>query len=283
MVVGPPLWDAAADATAGPLYDTSNATVSVIIPCLNEERLIAHTVRHVREQLHPAPCEVIVVDGGSSDGTVKAAERAGAKVVRASRRGRGLQMNQGAQAASGELLMFLHADTELPADAVTQVRQALAHPRTVLVGFRPLILDGDKPMWFSTANNFGKTWYGPILMRPLSWLRGLRCLFGDQAMTVRAADFAAAGRFREDIPIMEDAELCIALHMAGPADKARHRGRGRVRMLLDSPARTSGRRIAAWGEARANGIFALISILWLAGAPPRELQRVYRRLYTDVR
>ncbi|KXZ55655.1 hypothetical protein GPECTOR_2g1205 [Gonium pectorale] len=170
-------------------------------------------------------------------------------------------------------------------DTVAQVRRELARPRTVLLGFRPQIVDpaSGRTLWISTINNLTKTWYGAMLLRPTSFIRGLRCLFGDQALCCRSSDFRAVGGFRRDYPIMEDAELCIALHMAGPADSSRHRGRGRVRMLMHRPAVTSGRRIVAWGELRANLIFAYISVLWLAGATPTQLHHTYRTLYKDVR
>ncbi|KAG2453841.1 hypothetical protein HYH02_002048 [Chlamydomonas schloesseri] len=311
------VWDAWQDAIS-PRVDTSRASVSVVIPAINEERVIADTVRHVLTQWDPPPLEVIVADGGSTDGTVAAARRAGARIVRCGR-GRALQMNAGAQVAAGQLLLFLHADTRLPTDAVACARHDFSIARTVLVGFRPLILDGGRPMWFSTANNWAKTYYGPMLLRPASYVRGLRIMFGDQGLSCRAVDFRAVGGYRAYLPLMEDAELCLDLHNSGPAaaeaaevkvvataaavadvgvaseegkGRPAHKSssggggcsaRGRVRMRQDRAAATSGRRIAAWGELRANCIFAYISMLWLAGAAPAELHAVQRRLYTDIR
>eukprot|EP00198_Chlamydomonas_reinhardtii_P006532 XP_001695868.1 predicted protein [Chlamydomonas reinhardtii] len=246
----------------------SAASVSVIIPAINEERVIGDTVRQVLREWDPPPLEVIVADGGSTDGTVEAARKAGARIVRCGR-GRGLQMNAGAAAAAGQLLLFLHADTLLPVDAVACVREDFSIPRTVLVGFQPLIIDGGRPMWFSTFNNWAKTYYGPMLLRPASYVRGLRIMFGDQGLCCRAADFRAVGCYRAALPLMEDAELCLDLHNAGP--------------LQDRAAATSGRRIAAWGELRANCIFAYIALLWLGGAAPEELRAVQRRLYHDIR
>lgn len=79
------------------------ASVSVIVPALNEEKCIGATLRYLKS-MTPAPAEIIVVDGGSSDGTVRAARQEGAKVVRSKQRGRGAQMNAGADAAKGEPL-----------------------------------------------------------------------------------------------------------------------------------------------------------------------------------
>ncbi|GFR52071.1 hypothetical protein Agub_g14594 [Astrephomene gubernaculifera] len=282
LVAAANAWDALLDASI-PRQDMRNATVSVIIPVLNEERIIAETVRHVLQDLQPPPYEVIVVDGGSTDGTAAAAVKVGARLVRSGGRGRGLQMNAGAAAARGAVLLFLHADTRLPGDAVAEVRSALSAPRTVLVGFRPLIEDGGRPMWASSLNNLAKTWYGPLLLRPASFVRGLRVVFGDQALSCRAADLRHAGGYRPDIPFMEDAELCLHMHMAGPARRDLHAGRGRVRMLMHRAATTSGRRIAAWGELRANWVFARVALMWLAGATPAQLHSCYRELYPDVR
>ena len=82
---------------------------------------------------------------------------------------------------------------------------------------------------FFSANNTLKSYYGPLLLRPLSFLRGLRCLFGDQTMFCRAADFRRVGGFDGRLPIMEDADLCIRLHMAG---KPRRRRCCHVLLLL---------------------------------------------------
>jgi glycosyltransferase involved in cell wall biosynthesis len=113
-------------------------TVSIIIPVLNEELCIEATLRHVQRQLAPAASEVVVVDGGSSDATVALARRCGARVVQAGR-GRARQMNAGAAAASGDILVFLHADTRPPEGLVAEVRRALGQAGVVLGGFRPRI------------------------------------------------------------------------------------------------------------------------------------------------
>ena len=78
-----------------------------------------------------------------------------------------------------------------------------------------------------SAHNVAKTFYAPLLFRPLSFARGLRVLFGDQAMFVRAEEFRRVGGFDEALPIMEDADLCVRLHDAGPARKTARRTEGR--------------------------------------------------------
>ena len=96
---------------------------------------------------------------------------------------------------------------------------ALADPGTVLGGFSPRIVSEAAPgrtLRFMSANNWAKTFYGPLVGRPVSFARGLRCLFGDQAMFCRRADFWRSGGFDEDLPLMEDADLCLRMHMSGP-------------------------------------------------------------------
>jgi glycosyltransferase involved in cell wall biosynthesis len=97
--------------------------ISIIIPTLNEENNLAHTLQPLR---NINGCEVIIVDGGSSDGTVSLAREAGCRTIDSSR-GRGRQMNTGAGAATAEILLFLHADTVLPANFEQHGANASVH------------------------------------------------------------------------------------------------------------------------------------------------------------
>eukprot|EP00884_Botryococcus_braunii_P012524 jgi/Botrbrau1/21272/Bobra.39_2s0061.2 len=132
-------------------------------------------------------------------------------------RGRAKQLNVGASLAQGELLVFVHADSRPPRDVIRVVRKTLSHRQTVLGGFRTVIKHDGRVLGFMTWHHFVKTYYLPLLVRPLTFLRGGRCLFGDQTMFCRAVDFRRVGGFDEKLPIMEDLLLCIDLHMAGPA------------------------------------------------------------------
>src|ERR1700694_5135741 len=96
---------------------------SIILPVLNEEATIESQLLHLNTLCDQNDCEILVVDGGSSDRTVMFAQRH-AQVI-AAKRGRGTQMNVGAQVASGEILLFLHADTILPQDALFRIEEAL--------------------------------------------------------------------------------------------------------------------------------------------------------------
>ncbi|KAL4856264.1 putative mycofactocin biosynthesis glycosyltransferase MftF [Chlorella vulgaris] len=237
------------------------ATVSIIVPALNEETGLEGTLRYLQKQLQPAAAEIIVVDGGSSDRTVSVARRCGVRVVHAGR-GRARQMNAGAAAAKGQILVFAHADTQPPQALVAEVRRQLSQPNVVLGGFRPLIEFEGKPLRAFSANNTLKTYYGPLLLRPLSFLRGLRCLFGDQTLFCRAADFRNVGGYDGRLPIMEDADLSCWVNSV--------------------PNHTSGRRLAQWGGLRATAIHVIIGLSWYCGATPEQLRGIYHRLYTDL-
>src|SRR5256886_17382638 len=107
---------------------------SIVVPVLNEEVVLEEQLVHLTRQCAGHHCELLIVDGGSSDRTVAIAERFGR--VLSSPRGRATQMNAGAGAARGEGLIFLHADTRLPADAFDAIERALASPGVVSGAFR---------------------------------------------------------------------------------------------------------------------------------------------------
>jgi hypothetical protein len=146
-------------------------------------------------------------------------------------------------------------------------------------------------LWGPTLHNFTSTFYAPLLFKPASYAAGLRCLFGDQSLWCRAADFEAVGGYRERLPLMEDLALVLDLHAAGPVDAAAGasgprqpwHGRGRVRQLGPPVATTSGRRFQGWGSgAVATATHFAIALAWYGGAPPGVLKRVVDALYPAV-
>ena len=234
--------------------------VSIVIPMLEEEKALPALAASLAK-LDPAPCEVIAVDGGSADRSVELAQAAGWRVMDAPC-GRGSQVNAGVKAALGEAVIVLHADTVLPPDAVAVVRAALADARVALASFTPIIRGPRRTRWGTTAHNWLKTWYAPLLFRPHLFLRGVRLLFGDHAMFFRRADFLTVGGCDPHAKVMEEADLCIAMARLGKVK------------LVARTVETSDRRIAQWGAFKANWIYLKVGVMWALGAR-RRLDRHY--------
>lgn len=233
--------------------DVSN--VSVIIPAWNEAERITAAIRAAHEG---RPHEIIVADGGSRDDTVRIAQSHGATLV-SSPPNRARQMNGGAAVARGGTLLFLHADTLLPANYRDAVLAALRRPEVVGGAFRFRIADPFPGRWLveSTTNLRSRLWQMP---------------YGDQALFVRRCAFEELGGFPE-LPIMEDYEFVRRL-----------RRLGRV-ALLNEAVLTSGRRWRRLGFLRTTLINKLVIVGYHCGVPPAKLAALYRgrrpRLRTD--
>jgi GT2 family glycosyltransferase len=182
-------------------------------------------------------------------------------------RGRASQCNAGVAATTAPLVMVLHADTLLPDDAMAVIKATMADPRVNLAGFTAVLAGPEKTRWVTTAHNWLKTWYVPILFRPHLFLKGGRLLFGDHAMFFRRADFEAVGGFDVEMTVMEEADLCIRMAQLG-----------RTR-LVNRIVITSDRRVAHWGEWRANWIYLRVGIRWGLGLDRKSLGK----LYPDIR
>ena len=221
---------------------------SIIVPMLNEAPGLPGLLARLTE-LERQGCEILIVDGGSDDGSVSLAERAGFRVL-ASPKGRARQMNLGAAQATGDVLLFLHADTLLPEDALTTLRQSMQKTAAVWGRFDVLI-DGAHPMLrvIATLMNHRSRWTGIAT--------------GDQAIFVTRKAFNAVGGY-PDQPLMEDIELSNRLRaLARPA-------------CIPTPVRTSGRR---W-ESR--GVWRTVLLMWRLrwaywrGTPAEQLAQRYR-------
>lgn len=221
--------------------------LSVVIPVLDESLRIG---RRLCELGTAAGIdEVIVVDGGSRDDTAALARAAGAQVLQTAR-GRGPQMNAGAAAARGAVLLFLHADVALPPDAAARIAAALVDASVVGGAFRT---------W--TVADTGRNWLGPLLHLADLRSRITRLPYGDQAIFVRREAFVAAGGFPAQ-PLMEDVELARRL-----------RAQGRL-VTVPASVRVSGRRFLA-SPLRAMVSMRLLPLLYRAGVAPERLARVY--------
>ncbi len=240
--------------------------VAIVIPTLNEAAVMPRLLRLLRI-LHPAPAEIIAVDGGSQDDTATLARQSGVvRLIQHAVRGRAAAINRGVLEARSPLVCVLHADTLLPDDAVAVIRATMEDRRVALAGFISLIAGAERVRWGTTFHNWIKTWYAPLIFRPHLFIRGGRLLFGDQAMFFRRSDFVAVGGCDEALTVMEDADLCVRLHR-----------RGRIR-LINRTVTTSDRRIAAWGGLKANLIYLYVGVRWGLG-----LRRHIEHHYPDIR
>lgn len=230
--------------------------VAIVVPTLDEAATLPRLAR-LLAALDPPPAEVLVVDGGSTDGTVDVARALGLQVIEHGRCGRSAQINRGVAEVGGPLVCVLHADTLPPDDLVAVVRRTLADPRIALGGFTPLLSGPDKVRWVTSFHNWIKTWYAPMLFRPHLFLRGVRLLFGDHAMFFRRDQFLSVGGFDPGSAVMEEADLCIKL---APLGRTR---------LVNRVILTSDRRVAAWGEWRANWIYLTVGLRWALGLRKR--------------
>lgn len=219
--------------------------VSIVVPVLNEGSRVSDCLANIVQPVH----EVVVVDGGSSDDTAERAAIAGAQVIR-SARGRSIQMNAGAQACSGEVLLFLHADTRLPPAGIAALLQALS------VGSRQwgrfdVQLDSKRRLIH---------WVG-AMMNARSRVTGIAT--GDQAMFLTRSAWHQIGGF-PPIELMEDIELSKRLKRAvGPP------------ICLRERVLVSARRWEQKGVWRTIVLMWWLRLQYFFGASPQSLHRQY--------
>jgi rSAM/selenodomain-associated transferase 2 len=228
--------------------NSSAPFVSIIVPVLNEADRIEAFLCSLRNL--DANLEIIVVDGGSSDGTWSLAEPLADRVISA-RRGRGSQMNAGAAVAHGGVLWFMHADLEAPSNAIGQIQKALTNPRMVGGCFRLCFPRRELIYRVSDSlGNFGVNVFGFSL--------------GDHGIFCRRTVFRQVGGYPE-VPILEDAEIYRRL-----------RGAGRMAQLREEVI-SDPRAFEAHGRYRTTAVYFSILALYVLGVPIRILNRIYRR------
>jgi rSAM/selenodomain-associated transferase 2 len=224
------------------------ATVSVIVPVLNEAHLIERFLLRLRERAPDA--EIIVVDGGSDDETAHLAAGLADQVL-ISARGRAVQMNVGARAAGGELLWFLHVDVEPPPRSLEEIVRVMNEPRNAGGFFRIRLPRSEFVYRLSDA--FAH--YAGILLR-------LRC--GDHGLFCRREIFDAIGGFPE-VPLLEDIEFFRQLRRQGRVVTVRRR-------LI-----ASTRRYEKIGPWRVTLAYGLIAALYTLRVPLPRLAAIYQR------
>ncbi|MGK7957423.1 MAG: glycosyltransferase, partial [Crocosphaera sp.] len=137
------------------------ATVSIIIPTLNEEACLGQTLSSLTS-LEPPPNEIIIVDGGSQDDTLSIANNYDVTLMNSSVKGRAIQMNQGAKMATGDYFCFVHADTLVPVDLVTIIEKTLKNQQIACGGFISLMKGAKTTRWGTSLHNYLKTYYAPL-------------------------------------------------------------------------------------------------------------------------
>ena len=221
--------------------------ISVIIPVLNEAKILDQSLSRLAPQLKGH--ELIIVDGGSSDKTVLIAKKHGQVI--SSERGRARQSNAGAGAASGDILLFLHADVWLDSGAIEGVETAIA--AGYIGGAFKQRIEGEHPLYrlIERAADFRA--------------KRLRIFYGDGGIFIRRSHFDRIGGF-PNIPIMEEVELSRKLRRHGEAT------------LVEPMIHISARRWQKNGIIRTTLTNWLITLLYLLRVPPNHLAKLYHHI-----
>ena len=218
--------------------------LSIIIPTLNEALSLGRTLAPISSRAY----EIIVVDGGSKDGTVEVARKY-ASAVLDSNRGRGIQQHTGGYHARGDVLLFLHADTFLPKRFEIMIEEALDDSRVVLGAFR---LGYDPPIASFELIAFMANLRSLLLKIP----------YGDQGLFMRRSDYFRVGGFKA-LPLMEDVDLVRRLNRIGSFK------------LVKGKVRTSARRYGREGLFYTTVRNWSLIIRYLFGESPERLHRLY--------
>ena len=227
-------------------------TLSVIIPTLNEAGELPATLKRARAI--PEVHEIIVVDAGSTVDTQAIARGHDCTVIKCDP-SRGKQLRLGAQRASGDFILFLHADTWLPENAGAIIAEALARPLVIAGGFYKRFRDGG-----ALPGSRLRCW--------LLWAL-TNSLFGDQAIFVKRDSLEQCGGV-PDVPLMEDFELCKILAT-----------QGRIK-LAPATVLTSARKFHEEGMLKTHWLMACCLIRYWLGASPQRLAEIYYGTNTDI-
>ena len=222
--------------------------ISVIIPVFNEGKNLPKLIGFLQENTVQNLVEIIIVDGGSTDDTVLVAESLGVKVIQSERKGRAIQMNEGARIAEGEILYFLHADTFPPQNFYKDIVNAVNN--NFGAGCYRLSFDDNHPVmrfycWF--------TRFDIDLFR-----------FGDQSLFVKKSVFEKVGGYEEKLIVMEDQVIV--------SDVKKHT---RFKILKGKTV-TSARKYRAVGRIKLQLIFTLIVIMFYIRVDQHKIVRFYQ-------
>ncbi len=225
--------------------------ISIIIPVIDEFSIINQTIARIKKTFVNDQYEIIVVDGNLSGNTLQVISNIEVKKIISPCQGRGAQMNAGARAANGRILIFLHADTCLPEKAIDRVISACSS-KQISGGAFDLKIDSDKPAY--------------RLIEKIATIRSrlTRIPYGDQAIFVTKKTFIAIGEFKE-IPIMEDIDLMRRIKHAGIKIK-----------FIAEPVKTSARRWKNEGIPFCTLRNFFLSTFFYTGVSPQTLKKFYK-------
>lgn len=220
--------------------------ISVIIPSLNEEKYLERTLQHLLKL--PGNFEIIIADGGSADNTLKIAENYQEVKFVNSKKGRAVQMNTGAEKATGEIFLFLHADTFLPENAYELITQTMKVPENIAGSFY-LTWDKKHPFlnMYSQCSKINLTLF----------------TYGDHTIFIKKDWFNKSGGYME-MAFMEDIEIQHRLRRAGKFVK------------LNAPVITSARRFEKTGTIKQLLIDIILVFSYKLGASPSRLKKFYK-------
>ena len=223
--------------------------ISVIIPTYNEAENISLTIEKINAAKNHA-IEIIVADGGSTDGTICCAEKSKAITVRCNQKGRSAQMNEGAAIANGQILYFLHADSIPPKKFTEHILEA--HRKGAVSGCFRLAFDHNH--WFLKAN----AWFTRFDVNAIR--------FGDQSLFVTKKVFDKAGGFNQSLLMMEDQEIIHRIKKLGKF------------IVMNDVVTTSAKKYLDNGIYRLQAIFFSIWFLYYLGYSQQHLLKLHRKL-----
>lgn len=228
--------------------------ISVIIPTFNEGDHISNLISEIKRQSIGLDYEIIIADGGSTDNTIQSVLFSKATLIKSPRKGRGAQLNAGAEAATGDVLFFMHADSKPPATFLHHVLSAVNSGYDAGC-FR---LRFDSNHWFLKAN----AWFTRFNIDAVR--------FGDQGLFVTRELFDKTGGYRNDHIVMEDQEMVIRLKKFG----------ARFKVLKDAMT-TSARKYEENGPVKLQYHFFIIWWNYYRGRSQEELVRLYKKRILD--
>lgn len=231
-------------------YAPLKNTISIIIPTYNEADNIGNLIDYLKNSQKQYLLEILVVDGGSKDDTVKIAKSRGATVIISPKKGRAVQMNAGAEIANGEILYFLHADTLPPNNYDETIVETLINNNH----------------WGSFKIKFDHNHWLLIFIAWFTKLNFIFFRFGDQSLFLKKELFTAIGKFNPAQIVFEDTEIARRLKLFS---------KGKI---IHDPVITSARKFKDNGVYKMSLIFFYVWILYLLGASQDKILYHYKKL-----